>query len=432
MDNSLKNLFKIREKGEYIRCNTKEIICISKLSRQDKKIKCFLSEKEEYKVIAEKYSVAMILCGNTLTAFGRIAAFHKDKIAPVVIGVTGSNGKTTTKELIHRVVSLKYNTLKNEKNYNNEIGVPFTLLRLKREHKAAVIEMGMNHPGEIERLAKIVRPEMAVVTGIGEGHLEFLGSVEGVAHAKAEIIDGMKEGSLLILNKDADYSSVIEKKAYAKGLRVKTYGLSSDTDFHPDSYSLFENSVQVVLKGEKIDVPVYGKHNLYNVLAALAVAEEFSIDMIDVKKTLADFVNVDGRSKIIHEGFILIDDTYNSNPLSLRFALESSAEIFTDRRKIAVFGDMKELGDQTEELHFRAGQWTADNNFSLLIATGEMAGAYRAGALDHGMNKDQALVFGNKNEIIKYLTDHLDDKSVVLVKGSRSTKMEEVVAALTN
>jgi len=397
----------------------------------ESKIAAFLTMRENHAGIARSTGTAAILCADTLSALGSIAAGHRDRIDPVIIGVTGTNGKTTTKELIHSMAALRHHALKNVKNYNNEIGVPFTLLGLAEFNDMAVIEMGMNHSGELDRLSRIVRPDMAVITNVGEGHLEFLGSVENVAYAKAEIMHGMEPGSLVFINRDTDCFGLLADQAAKAGLRVRTFGLGVDADLFPSSYRLSRESVELEISGKALKAPLYGIHNLYNVLAAVSVGVEIGLDMRDIQSALDRFQNVGGRSQIVDRGYIVIDDTYNSNPLSTRYALRSAAEVFPGSRKIAVLSDMKELGRHAESFHEECGREAAHRGMSLLYLWGEMAAHYRTGAVRAGMQSDSVVVFGSKSDLAQSLKQELREKDVVLVKGSRSMKMEEIVKEIT-
>ena len=394
------------------------------------RVSCSLTMKEGFEHAAPDSGCALIKCDDTLAALGRIAKFHRDKFSPLTIGITGTNGKTTTKELVYSALSAKYNTLRNVKNYNNEIGVPFTLLRIEAVHEAAVIEMGMNHKGEIERLSNLVRPDIAVITNVGAGHLEFLGTVENVANAKSEILSGMKRGSTLIANRDTECFHIIEKLASEHGVRLVTFGIERGADVRPESFNLTRSSVAVTYRGRKITVPLYGRHNVYNLMAAIAVAEEAGVDIAAAAETLSSFENVGGRSEIIDRGYIVINDTYNSNPLSSLYALESVCDVFPDRKKTAVLGDMKELGELAGLYHMKVGEFVASRKFNRLLLFGEMSEYYEKGASSAGMSPDKIRRFESKEQIAEFLSSSLCEKDVVLVKGSRSMKMEDVVNRL--
>jgi UDP-N-acetylmuramoyl-tripeptide--D-alanyl-D-alanine ligase len=399
---------------------------IQKLSKEGK-VSAYLSMKD----VEDNGSAACIRCDDTLKALGAIGNYARSLVHANVIGITGTNGKTTTKEIIYTILSAGHKTLKSEKNYNNEIGVPFTLMNLRPEHEFAVIEMGMNHPGEISRLSKMTMPEISVITGAGEGHLEFLGSVENVARAKSEIMDGMREGTAVFVNRDTQHFKIFRDAAAARGLRVISFGLSHEADIYPAEYSLFEDRIKLKYADVNFDVPAYGMHNLYNIIAGIAVSGLYGLNMEDVSRSLNNFVNIGGRSQIIKKGFILIDDSYNSNPLSSRYALRSIKEVYPGKRKIAVLSDMKELGKAEDECHADIGREVAASGFDLLFLYGKMAEKYLDGALSAGMKSDAVRIFFDKDELSSYLKNILVEDDVVLVKGSRSMKMEDVVKNIT-
>ncbi|MCL2155181.1 MAG: UDP-N-acetylmuramoyl-tripeptide--D-alanyl-D-alanine ligase [Leptospirales bacterium] len=396
----------------------------------NKKIPCFLAMKQGYEQSALSSETALILCNDTLSALGKIGKYHRDRFNPITIAVTGTNGKTTTKELIYLILSSKYKTLKNIENYNNEIGVPFTLLKLDESYEAAVIEMGMNHKGEIEKLSLMASPDIGVITNIGAGHLEFLGSMENVAFAKSEIVKGMKQGSTLIVNRDTECFHIIEKIAGEHKIKLYTFGLGSSADLYPESYKLYSTKTEVIYNGRLISFPLYGKHNVYNILAALSVAKVLNIDIAEVSDSISHFTNVGGRSEIIEREFTVIDDTYNSNPSSSLFAIESICDVFPKRRKIVVLADMKELGESSSVYHVKVGEFAGARKFDLLIFYGEMAEYYEKGALSAGADSSAVKIFDSKDDIVIFLKDYLKENDVVLIKGSRAMKMEYVVSKI--
>jgi len=398
---------------------------------ENRRIRSFLTMREGYTDIAAMNNISEIQCADTMEALGLIAASHRDRVDPEVIGITGTNGKTTTKELVYAILSSRHKCLKNQKNYNNEIGVPITLLGLQSWHEIAVVEMGMNHRGELERLSRIARPDIALITNVGEGHLEFLGSMENVALAKSEIMHGMKPGSKLLVNRDMNCLDIIMWRARRLGLSVKTFGLSNAADIYPDSYGLFRNKTTVVFNGVEISTALYGIHNVYNIIAALAVAREYGVDPEAAGASLAGFESMEGRSQIIDRGYVIIDDSYNSNPLSLTYALRSVREIFPGQRKIAVLSDMKELGDFAESYHTECGRAVAENKFDMLLVWGDCAKYFALGAGSAGLNNDNIKLFNTKGELSSFLADAIDENDVILIKGSRSMKMEDVVRAVT-
>ena len=343
-----------------------------------------------------------------------------------LVGVTGTNGKTTTKELLCAALSPRFRVHKSEKNYNNEIGIPFALFGLQAEHDYAVIEMGMNHSGEIDRIAAMALPDIAVITNAAEGHLEYLGSVEGVAGAKAEIFNHMKEGSRVFINRDTQSWSLLAEKAKEKKLVVTSYGFHESADIRPENYELTENSVSLSYEGTRYQVGLYGVHNIPNLLCAVALGLHAGVSAGEIQQSFASFVPVSGRSEIVKGRFTLIRDTYNSNPLSLTSALASAAAVFPSRRKVAVLADMKELGESSRDLHYAAGRTVVESGFSTLFVYGSDAAEIARGAIDAGLGIDCVGIFDAKEKLVASVKAALNDDDVVLVKGSRSMKMEEV------
>ncbi len=396
----------------------------------NRRIDALLTMRDGYEKAASDNGVAMVRCADTLGALGAIGSAQRKNISPILVGITGTNGKTTVKELIYSLLSAKYKCHRNEKNYNNEIGVPFTLLGLREGDNMAVIEMGMNHPGELERLSRITAPDAAVITNIGEGHLEFFGTIENVARAKCEIMEGMPSGAPLFINRETACFEIARDRALAGGLAVRTFGVKSGADFYPESYSLDGAGITLKLKDGEVWAPLYGIHNVYNLIAAVQVGLEYGLTLKEMGKALTGFTNAGGRSQVIDRGYLVIDDTYNSNPLSAKYALRSVKEIFPDLRKIAVLSDMKELGAAAEPLHRETGEEAARNGFDLLLLWGDMSEAYASGAVTGGMDRNRVKIFKSKGDIITSLTGSVSIGDVILVKGSRSMKMEEIVRAL--
>lgn len=395
-----------------------------------REVKAVLVQKQGFEGAAAKNGIGVVICKDTRQALGKIAKRHRNSFNPKVIAVTGTNGKTTTKELIAAVLQSKFRIHKSEKNYNNDIGLPFAVLGLQPEHEVAVFEIGMNHSGEIAALSEIVRPNIGLITCVGEGHLEFLGSVENVARAKMEIVQSMESGSLLILNRDSLYFDLMAELAVGSGMRIKTFGLQDNADIYPTEYSITAEQTAIIYSGEEISAPLYGIHNVYNLLATVAAAQEFGFTAADIKGALADFNLLDGRSQIFDRGYIVINDTYNSNPLSSRYAIRSMKEIFPERRKIAVLSDMKELGEASAKCHRDIGRLIAAEDIDLLCVWGDMADEYVEGGAMEGLNRCRVLDFNTKQDLITYLRENITKQDVVLIKGSRSMKMEEVVSAL--
>ena len=392
-----------------------------------------LSSQNDFDELPSKYKVAVIKCKDTLKALAILAANHRDSVFTEIIGVTGTNGKTTVKELLYSVISASHSCHKSEKNFNNEIGVPFTLFGLEPEHEFAVIEMGMNHAGEIKRLSQAVKPDIAVITSIGEGHIEFLKTVENIALAKSEIFMGMEDCTIAFVNRDCPYFNLICEQADKYGVLVKSYGLSKNAEYFPKSYSVSDKGIVIEMFKSKVNVPLYGLHNVYNVVGVMAICEYIGISINDIKKGFASFENISGRNEILYRGYTIINDTYNSNPSSVKSALKSMCVAFPDKSKTVIISDMLELGDCAESLHFEVGKFIAECNVDALFVFGNFAEHLRKGAVAGGMNPEIIFSTADREKFIGSIKDYkttLSNNDVVLVKGSRSTKMEEVVEVL--
>ena len=398
---------------------------------EEGRLSAFLTARPELEIRAREAGAAAVHCSDTLSSYGLMARHHRTSMGAKVIGITGTSGKTTVKELLCAMLRAEHPCHKNEKNFNNEIGVPHALLGIEKTHRFAVIEMGMNHTGEIERLSKMAAPDLAVITSVGEGHLEFLGTVENVARAKAEIMTGMTRGSGVLINADSSSLDIILDIAGELGMEVSLYSLRGEAEISPDSYSMDLGGLVLSYRGEEYRAPLYGTHNASNLLAALAAALELGIAPASIRRALGDLGHMSMRSEIIDRGFVIINDTYNSNPLSAESALESAAAAAGGRGKIAVLSDMKELGEKAALYHRELGKKVAAAGFDALYTWGELAEEISTGAREAGMT-ESVEHFSEKEALIAALKKRLTGDDIVLVKGSRSMKMEEVVNALVH
>ncbi|MBM3211275.1 UDP-N-acetylmuramoyl-tripeptide--D-alanyl-D-alanine ligase [Candidatus Poribacteria bacterium] len=371
----------------------------------------------------------LIFVDDTLKALGDIARLYRSGFNIPVIGISGSNGKTTTKDMAAAILSKKYRVLKNEGNLNNIIGVSMTLFKLTKAHEAAVIEMGISIPGEMARLTEVVRPDVAVMTNVSATHLEFLGSIDNVAFEKGILV---KSAHRAVLNADDPRVAMMREPVPDK---VIFYGLSKGDvlaeDISQDSDGKLEFTL-VTSKGRiKIHLPILGKHNVYNALAAASVGVFFSIELNEIKEALESFVGMSMRmQKVTLKGITIIDDTYNSNPVSLKSAINYISDIECDGKKIAVIGDMLELGEKSEDLHKESGRFIASCNIDMLITVGNMASKFGDGALEAGFPKSRLKTCGTNPEAFDILWDILKDGDRVLIKGSRGMKMDEIVRGL--
>ncbi|MBQ7718598.1 MAG: UDP-N-acetylmuramoyl-tripeptide--D-alanyl-D-alanine ligase [Clostridia bacterium] len=359
---------------------------------------------------------AEIIVKDTGKALLELAGNYRDRFDVHLVGVTGSVGKTTTKEMIACALEGGFKTLKTEGNFNNEIGMPHTLFRLDDTYGAAVIEMGMNHFGELSRLSKTAKPDIAVITNIGISHIENLGSRENILKAKLEILDGLKEGGTLILNGEDEFLRTVKSDKY----KIVDYGLGDTYDICGEEIS--DNIVKIC--GETIKLSVEGRHNLLNACAAMAVATELGLPPAISAKSLENY-RPDGirqTTVVSPQGVTILCDWYNAAPQSVTAALGLLAK--KDGRKIAVLGDMLELGHLSEQSHRDVGKAAAQNSIDYLFTYGEKSVAIIEGAAEAGLLN--AIHFSDKQKLSDYLIKFLKPGDFVLIKGSRGMKMEDV------
>ncbi len=372
--------------------------------------------------------VSVIVVDDTLQALGLLAADWRQQMSAIVIGITGSNGKTTLKEMIASCLALSAETLPTQGNLNNEIGVPLMLARLGKEHRYAVIEMGANHAGEIARLTALVQPKIVAITNAAPAHLEGFGSLEAVAHAKGEILTSEVRPEIVILNADDQFFPYW--RSLIPNVDVVSFGLAPQANFHASDVYATEYGSAFTLhmpEGElQIALPLFGVHNVVHACAAAAIVSSLDIDQQQIKKGLESVQPVAGRLQPVHSvsGDTLFDDSYNANPVSVIAAAKFLAAQTGD--SWLVLGDMAELGDDAAELHASVGRDLKSVGIKHLVATGELCRHSVAAFGDGG------LWFASQDELIEMLQASLDGNGNVLVKGSRSMGMERVVDALRN
>ena len=382
---------------------------------------------------------------DTLLALGDLAAFYRSKFDPIVVGVTGSVGKTTTKEMIAAVAAARGPVLKNEGNFNNEIGLPLTLFNLAPKHKTAVVEMAMRGAGQIDYLARIAKPSIGVITNIHMSHIELLGSIDAIADAKGEMLDHLPADGAAILNADDAYFEYLSRRAncrivsFGESPRATVRAVSSGIDakgcchFEVVIGSSTHGSSGKSVPGRSFDVhiPVPGEHNIKDALAAIAVGEELGIAHDDIRAALAGFKAPEKRSNVIpsRRGVVVIDDTYNAGPASVASAVRTLSMMEGDR-KIAVLGDMLELGDHAVQAHLEIGRAVKDCGIDMLVAVGELARLIARGAIDAGMPLSAVSEFEDSAQAAKEVPSKTRERDVVLVKGSRAMKMERIVEGL--
>lgn len=368
--------------------------------------------------------VPCLVAQDSVIGLQAIASGYRAEFSPKVVGVTGSVGKTTTKEMIASVLSEKYNTLKTEGNLNNEIGLPFTILNLNKNHEAAVIEMGMNHFGEISRLTRIARPDIAVISAIGESHIEFLGSKEGIMKAKLEILEGLPTDGVVILNGDDE---LLWSLKGTLPFRTIYYGCNNkNADLFATATCSGLNEIVFTVR----EIPDFefkincgGEHNLKNALAAIAVGRELNLNNNELYRGLDNFENTGMRQKIIKkDGRVIINDCYNANPDSMRASLKLLSNV--EGRKIAVLADMLELGESSKEAHIALGS-IAKESADIIFVTGAMREFVIEGA-----EGAEIYAFEEIDKLCAKLKEIWREGDTVLVKASRGMRLERVVESL--
>jgi UDP-N-acetylmuramoyl-tripeptide--D-alanyl-D-alanine ligase len=363
---------------------------------------------------------------DTLAALQALGASVRRLWAKPLIGVTGSTGKTTTKEAIAHVLSARFRVLKSEGNFNNHFGLPLMLLKIEPEHEAAVIEMGMSHRGEIAALAKIAQPEIGVVTNVAPVHLEFFKSVAEIARAKYELIESLPVHGTAILNADDEYVSQFGRDFHGK---VVLYGFRSTANVRAENVEQHgaQGSVFDVVAGghrERATLHLVGKHNIYNALAAVAVGLERGLSLADAAGALATLAPADKRGAVVQLGNItIINDCYNSNPTALNAMVDTLA-IMPAKRRIVVAGEMLELGPEGGDLHRQSGQHMAANGIDILIGVRGLAKAMVEAARQAGM---QAEFVATPEEAGEWLAREGHEGDVVLLKASRGVKLERAL-----
>lgn len=396
---------------------------------------CILQNIEISKKTQEKYkNSTIILVENTIDALGKIAKLKRSLYNIPVVAVTGSVGKTSTKDIIASVVSKKYNVCKTQGNFNNHIGLPLTILGLKN-HEALVVEMGMNHFGEISKLTDIAKPTIAVITNIGTSHIGNLGSRENILKAKLEILEGLDKDGTIIINNDNDLLNNWNKKNTK--YKTITYGIEEKSDFKPYNIKINENgssyNIDINNKKYEIEVPVSGKHFVYNSMSAIAVGKVLNIDMKDVITGIKEFELTKKRMDIqkMHNGITLINDSYNASYDSMKSALEYLKDI-SGKRKIAVLGNMLELGHFTKELHEKVGKEVYNNKIDILVTIGDLAKDISKEAIKLGMKTNNIYIYDNNKQALNLLENILKEGDIVLFKASNAMHFTDIVEELKN
>ncbi len=391
---------------------------------------CCILEKEYIKKNNISVKKPIIGVDNTLEALKNIALYKRNNSMANVIGVTGSVGKTSTKDMIYSVAKTTFKTLKTEGNYNNNIGLPLTLMRLNDE-EVAILEMGMNHLGEIDYLTKIAKPHISVITNVGTAHIGMLGSRENILKAKLEIINGMDSNGILIINNDNDL--LHEYKKAASSVNIVTIGIENPSDFMATDIVLNETSSTFKIKYQNktynIYVPVAGRVFIYNSLIAFAIGMLLEINPANIIEGIKNFELTKNRMEYfkIDDDITIIDDAYNASVDSMKSSIEVLSKY--KNRKIAVLGDMLELGDYSQSLHEQVGDYVAQSNIDILITVGKLAKfiALRAQTKE---SKTQIYSFLSNEEALTKIKKLLQKDDVVLFKASNGMHFKEIIEKL--
>jgi murE/murF fusion protein len=410
----------------------------------DKGIKGFVTQKgfvdtldDNTKKEYQQNNLIIFETGNTLSALGRLARYQRLRSNVKLLAITGSSGKTTTRQITEEIFKTQFHTHTTLKNFNNEIGVPLTLLNLSYAHEWAIVEMGMNHPGEISRLSRIALPDIAMVTNISGVHLEGVGSIDNVARAKAEIFDGVRENATAILPGDDLRRSILVTKANKKKniKKLLFFGSNESSDIQPDKIKSLANSIEFTAKiNDRETVFSINSPALFmvdNSLAAILAALTAGISTESIRRGIAAFTPVSGRMNIyrLSDSINIIDDTYNANPASVTQALNTLQAVSGVQDSIAVLGDMLELGDESDNLHREIGQKAALSGICKLYVFGSRINHTIKGAIENGFLPDN-IFHGSKTQIAQKMFETIDSDTWVLIKGSRGMAMETVIQEL--
>lgn len=372
----------------------------------------------------------LILVNDTLTAFQKIASAYRNQFSIPFIAVTGSTGKTTTKDMISHLLASTRPICSTYKNFNNHIGLPFSILHVDNSHEAAVLELGMSHAGEIDLLASITRPTYSVITSIGEAHMEYFGSLEKIALAKAELLPHTAPAGRVYLNGDNEY---LQKVKHLSDSPICYYSVKGPADLWASDLLTDDKGTHFTVHFEdqqtlRVFMPLFGTYNVSNALPAIGIAREQGMSLEEIQQAMAT-LSISGMRFEIHtsqNGMIIVNDAYNANPLSMKASIENFADLFQDRTKVLIIADLLELGSDSQALHAEVGEYVSkwDDRFTCMVTIGEdsrFIGERYEGESHH---------FSSKEEAIVYLRSLLKPHSAVLLKASRGMKLETLLPSL--
>ncbi len=374
----------------------------------------------------------ILIVEDCLVALQELARKYRKELPVKVVGITGSNGKTTTKDMTAGLLSIQYKVQKTEGNYNNHIGLPLTVLGLKEDTDIAVLEMGMSGRGEIAFLTKLACPDAVVITNIGESHLLDLGSREAIAEAKLEILQGLQDGGLAVLN--GDEPLLMERiSQFKRNVNIQTFGRNETNNLFPREITQIEhgNSFKINSSDTVFELPVLGTHNILNALASMLIAHYFGIPFEEMNAGLARIELTNMRMEMVdgQQGEKIINDAYNASPTSMMAAIELVSHLQGYKRKILVLGDMLELGPQEEQYHLQIGEGLNPDKIDYLFTFGELGSNIAKGA-KKVLGEEKVFAFTDKSKLVQSLKTYLNNDTLVLVKASRGMRLEEIVKAI--
>lgn len=397
----------------------------------DKNVKAVIWDRKQ---TIPDVDLPIILVDNTTEALQTLASAYLEKVSPKVIGITGTNGKTSTKDILAAILKTQYKTHKTKGNFNNGIGLPLTILEMESDTEMIVLEMGMDNFGQIKLLTQIAPPDASMIANIGVAHLDDLITRENIAKAKLEILEGLKEDKLfLYYGDDPMLKSEVEK--IQSNNEIKTFGLEDFNDYQPEVISIDETGNLFYLKVPKTDelfIPMLGAHQVLNATAAIAIAKYFGVSFESIKKGLLNVEKTGMRNELVKcDTFTILDDSYKSNPASVRAALNILYSIKGYGQRIAILGDMLGLGDGVIDMHREIGSEINDKNIEYLFTVGEF-GKYIYESAKSNFSVDNIFHFDDKDKLVEKIKEVAEINALILVKASRALAMEEVVAKLKN
>ncbi|MGN1401923.1 MAG: UDP-N-acetylmuramoyl-tripeptide--D-alanyl-D-alanine ligase [Bacillus sp. (in: firmicutes)] len=373
---------------------------------------------------------ALLFVDDTLKAIQRLAERYLEETSAQVVGITGSNGKTTTKDMTAAILSQKYKVHKTDGNFNNHLGMPLTILSMEADTEVIVLEMGMSSRGEIELLSKLAKPSVAIITNIGESHLLDLGSREAIAEAKLEILSGLREDGTIIYHGD---EPLLQPKLTDSKWHTVSFGRSENNSIYPLSIHSDQEhtSFEINLHRGEISIPILGHHNVMNAMAAIMAGRQLGVDFESIKQGLQTLKVTNMRMEMVAgaNGEKIINDAYNASPTAMRAAIDLVCQLKGFNKKILVLGDMLELGEEEAQFHRMIGQSINPSCIHKLFTYGELA-KYIAEEAAGKLGEANVFAFQDKAELIEELRTHVGEGDLVLVKASRGMRLEEAVTAL--